>query len=441
MAHHAKKVVIVTSGSRGDVQPYCALGLELAARGCDVVVCTEERVRPLVESFGLKYARLYGDPTAMLYDPAHQALLAEGRIMKVMAAAAKNQAPPEKVLGSVAEAAEGADVIVSAALTQPGTASVAEKLGVPWVPVFLGPVWPTREFCSWALSATPWRWKWANKASYKLLLSALWAQERAHVNAWRAKALSLAPLRGGVMPLVEGAGGAIPVVLMSGYEIVPGQRRPPDYPDFVQFTGYAYVPPAREADVEPSLRAFVAAGPPPVCLGFGSMPAPDPRKLLEMAAEVVRLTGRRAVLLAGWSDLKTGAGLPAELFVAREAPHDWLLPRCCCVVHHCGIGTCAAVLRAGVPSVPCPVMLDQPANALRLVEAGCAVKPLPFARLAAPALAARVEAACGDAVMAARAAEAAAGIARDWRGVAAAADAVLSAQSPWPKLRAAGVIS
>jgi hypothetical protein len=102
------------------------------------------------------------------------------------------------------------------------------------VPVFLGPVWPTREFCSWALSAKPWRWKWANKASYKLLLSALWAQERAQVNAWRGKALGLAPLRGGVMPLVEGARGAIPVVLMSGYEIVPGQRRPPDYPDYVQ---------------------------------------------------------------------------------------------------------------------------------------------------------------------------------------------------------------
>jgi UDP:flavonoid glycosyltransferase YjiC (YdhE family) len=49
-----KKIVIFTSGSRGDVQPYCALGLELASRGCEVTLCTEERVRPLVESFGLR---------------------------------------------------------------------------------------------------------------------------------------------------------------------------------------------------------------------------------------------------------------------------------------------------------------------------------------------------------------------------------------------------
>lgn len=46
-------------------------------------------------------------------------------------------------------------------------------------------------------------------------------------------------------------------------------------------------------------------------------------------------------------------------------------------------GTCAAALRAGVPSVPCPVMLDQTSNALRLQEAGCAAEPLPFQRLTA----------------------------------------------------------
>ena len=35
------------------------------------------------------------------------------------------------------------------------------------VPVYLGPIWPTREFPSWALSPKPWSWKWANMFSYK----------------------------------------------------------------------------------------------------------------------------------------------------------------------------------------------------------------------------------------------------------------------------------
>jgi hypothetical protein len=83
----------------------------------------------------------------MLYDPANQKLLAEGRIMKVAAAASKNQGPLGAVLDSMAEAAAGADVIVSAALTQPGTASVAEKLGVPWVSALRA-----QGACAWAAS-------------------------------------------------------------------------------------------------------------------------------------------------------------------------------------------------------------------------------------------------------------------------------------------------
>jgi len=99
---------------------------------------------------------------------------------------------------------------------------------------------------------------------------------------------------------------------------------------------------------------------------------------------VVERTGRRAVLVAGWSDLSAlQPPPPPRLLIVPSAPHDWLLPRCRAAVHHCGAGTCAAVLRAGVPSVPCPVMLDQPSNALRLVEAGCAVAPLPFAEITA----------------------------------------------------------
>lgn len=85
-------------------------------------------------------------------------------------------------------------------------------------------------------------------------------------------------------------------------------------------------------------------------------------------------------------------------------------------------------------------MLDQPSNAQRLVELGVAARPLPFAKLSAPALAARVTEVLGDEGMRARAAGVAAGIA-EWRGVAAAADLVLGAAPPWAALKAAGVLA
>lgn len=42
------KVVIATSGSRGDTQPYIAVGLELKARGHDVTIAVEERLKVLL---------------------------------------------------------------------------------------------------------------------------------------------------------------------------------------------------------------------------------------------------------------------------------------------------------------------------------------------------------------------------------------------------------
>jgi len=170
--------------------------------------------------------------------PTPQKLLAEGKFMKVAMAAEKFNAPhAQDVLRTIHDACARADLVVTAALTQTATMCVAERLGVPWVPVFLGPVWPTREFCSWALSATPWRWKWANKKSYSLLLAALWLQEKKRINAWRVGALGLPALKGGPMPVIEGAGGRIPVVLMCTHHMTPGMARPPDYPDFVKVRG------------------------------------------------------------------------------------------------------------------------------------------------------------------------------------------------------------
>lgn len=96
---------------------------------------------------------------------------------------------------------------------------------------------------------------------------------------------------------------------------------------------------------------------------------------------------RSSFLCLGWSGLAVtddlvSPALKQDLFITASAPHDWLFPRCQAIVHHCGIGTCAATLLAGTPSVPCPVMLDQPHNAHHLfatLQVAC--KPLPFADL------------------------------------------------------------
>lgn len=150
--------------------------------------------------------------------------------------------------------------------------------------------------------------------------------------------------------------------------------------------------PAHPADWAPpqDLEQFLAAGPPPVFVGFGSRSSADAARLTELVAEARRRAGVRMVIQAGWASL--GAGLQADddMIVIGETPHDWLFPRMSAVVHHAGAGTTAAGLRAGVPTVSVPLITDQPFWASRVTALGTGPKAVPYKSLTADTLTAAI---------------------------------------------------
>ena len=79
--------------------------------------------------------------------------------------------------------------------------------------------------------------------------------------------------------------------------------------------------------------------------------------------------------------------LPGNIFVLGDTPHDWLFPKMSAVIHHGGSGTTATALRAGVPQVLVPLILDQYHHAQRLYEEGLAPRPVPMEKITAPQLA------------------------------------------------------
>ena len=86
----------------------------------------------------------------------------------------------------------------------------------------------------------------------------------------------------------------------------------------------------------------------------------------------------------GWAGL-TPVG--DDIRLVEDVPHDWLFPHTAAVVHHAGAGTTAAGLRAGIPAVTVPVVLDQPFWSTRLHRLGVAPPPLPQRDLNADSLA------------------------------------------------------
>jgi UDP:flavonoid glycosyltransferase YjiC (YdhE family) len=170
---------------------------------------------------------------------------------------------------------------------------------------------------------------------------------------------------------------------------------PPDWPDDVHVTGYWFRDPDPAWTLPPALAAFLAAGPAPVYLGFGSMPDADPAGLVAALVGGARRAGHRMVLHSGWSRLRATGLLDDDVLVVDDVPHSLLFPRMAAVVHHGGAGTTAAALRAGVAAVVIPLFADQFFWGRRVAALGAGAAPIARERLTDARLAAALAVAVG----------------------------------------------
>jgi hypothetical protein len=115
----------------------------------------------------------------------------------------------------------------------------------------------------------------------------------------------------------------------------------------------------------PELDAFLAAGPPPVYIGFGSIVIDDPNKMTAIILEAIQRAGTRAIVSRGWSKLG-GEETPNVLYL-DDCPHEWLFQHVAAVIHHGGAGTTACGLINGKPTTIVPFFgeLVIPVTAMR----------------------------------------------------------------------------
>jgi len=378
------KYAIITTGSRGDVQPFIALALALMRSGKEVVLVASENFKEFVEGFGVSFRPVAGDSEQLINSPAALKLLEGGNVFKFFYHLQK--VAGESAVRSnrdILEACKDADYLVANVLTLPIVYSIAEKYHKKVAVVFLSvPPIPTREFPFQAVGVRGH--PWLNRLSYRLL-GLSYAMIRKKVDDFRkeiglpAANVLQSCLRSDLLAIV-----AESRVLL---------QRPADWPSNAHVTGFFYLPQdlraAHGGDEAPEgLEDWLARGDKPVYMGFGSIPVPDRQRFIRALEGV--LTRHRVVLNAGWTRFDE---LPAHpgLFVTKYSNHDWLLPRCGVAVIHGGIGTVGAVLRSGIPSVIVSVLADQPVNGKIIEKSGLGAH-IPFKRLTPERLVAALQA-------------------------------------------------
>lgn len=392
---------VLAIGSRGDVQPYVALAVGLRRAGHTVRFVTTTDFEGLARDHGLAVEVVPFSVQAALAERAAQRAVEGGGHGASFAAFARIARTGARALAETALAAtDGADVVTGGLSAAAIGRGLTERTGVPFLPALNVPVdatsaWPGALFPNLRIGPTAT----SNRLSHRLTRLGLALTLRAGGDAARVEVLGTRPLpRWGLLEHLLPP--SRPVLYGISPAILP---TPTDWPRSRHVVGTWFLAPPNDWRPDADLEAFLAAGPAPVYVGFGSMGTEDPAATAALVLDAVQAADVRAIVHRGWARLLTDAP-PPSVHVVEGVPHAWLLPRTAAAVHHGGAGTTAASLGAGIPTVAVPFHGDQPFWARRVHDLGAGPAPIPRRRLTAERLAAALVAATSDVKLQRRAA-------------------------------------
>lgn len=344
------KAVVASYGTRGDIEPCAAVGLELQRRGHDVLLAVPPNMIGFVESAGLS-AVAYGVRDSQ-QELDEQFLHNGWRFQNPVKLAREAMAPVTRgwaELGTtLAPVAEGADVLLTGQIYQEVVANVAERYDIPLTALHFFPMRPNGQVAFPARFPAP-----VVRATMKTLDQLYWRMTKGVENAQRRElglpnASSPAPHRMAERGSLEIQ--AYDELCFPGLAAEWDQRRP--------FVGALTM--ERPTEVDDEVTSWIAAGTPPIYFGFGSMPVGSLTDRLAMISAACARLGERALICSGPRDQAAGLPVPEHVKLVSAVSHAAVFPTCRAVVHHGGAGTTAAGLRAGVPTLVLWVTSDQP---------------------------------------------------------------------------------
>lgn len=361
----------LTIGSRGDVQPYIALGRGLQKEGHTVTIVTHEEYKEWVTGFGLEHRTAGGDPGALMKLSVENKMFSPQFFKESLS---NFRTWLDDLLVDSWEQCKDADVLLESPSAMAGV-HIAEALHIPYFRTFTMPWTKTKEFPH-AFLGSPIESPTCNAASYVLFDNVLWTATSSQINRWRKNTLGI-----GHADMGHLAQSKIPFIYNFSQAVVP---KPLDWGDATVVSGYWFLdnpelgwsPPQTLVDWMAKARAD---GKPIVYIGFGSITVPNPKLVTERIIRGVLKSGVRAIVSKGWSARMSKGGdedvaFPEECYSLDKVPHDWLFPQIDAALHHGGAGTTGASLRAGIPTLIRPWFGDQFFWASRVQKLGAGIR-------------------------------------------------------------------
>lgn len=381
------KITILTIGTRGDVQPFVALGLGLKQAGHTIKIVTHPIFESWIRSHGFDFAVIEGDPQGFLESEEGKKILESGsNPIEFIRLFSQTIGPfVNSIMSDIWQACQSTDAVIAhSALFW--TYDLARKLNVPYFLASYTPQTPTTKYPV-AMGSGKSTAGLFNYLSYSLSSLILWQVFKKPVNQWLQFNLNLSSRSFLKSPLFSMRKQKVPFLYAYSNYVLPKPQnwRKEDY-----VTGYCFLNSATDWTPPNDLINFLNVGSPPVYIGFGSMSNRDPETITKIALAALEKTNERGIISTGWGGI-SNVDLPDSVFKVDSVPHDWLFPHCTAVVHHGGAGTTAAGLKAGVPMIIVSFFSDQPFWGHRIADLGVGTEPIEQKKLTVENLSAAID--------------------------------------------------
>ena len=350
----AMKFVLANWGSRGEIEPCAAVGLELQRRGHEVCVAVPPDLVEFAESagvptvaYGLEFQQvmnIYRDFWTYFFRNFWKVHKLGGKWREVAQPLLEDRV---KILATLRSLTEGADVLVSGMNFEDIAANVAESRRTLLATLHYFPMRANGQVVSFLPAPV-------GRQVMKVFWWLCWRGPRKIEDAERRE-LGLPKATQPWTQRIADRGSieiqAYDTVCFPGlaaeWEMWAGQR---------PFVGTLTMNLVTDTDAE--VASWIAAGTPPICFGFGSLAVESPAETMAMIRAVCSRLGERALVCAAATEFRDDFN-SHDVKVVRTMNYADAFPYCRAVVHHGGAGTTAASFRAGIPTLVLWTGVDQ----------------------------------------------------------------------------------
>lgn len=350
------RIAITAAAYLGDVAPYIPIGRRLVEAGHDVTFVAPDGFASILEPEPFTHHR-YGldfSSASMHADPVHTRLMRHpiANTPRLAGYWLDRSYLDDRVAveTSIAEALDGADVLV----THPAVAMISLPLAhAAGVGTVVGQLFPMLLPTQHWTPSMPYSFagpRPINRLAWRAFdRFGAAAFPEAEIQDLRRRCGM--PVRAG--SAVSGYLDADALVLLTSSRYAPPA---PDWPP-LEIAGFSVWDGPADAAVPDHLEAFLDAGDPPVLVTLGTSAATNAGERFRRIRDDLASLGLRSLILAG--NEQNAAALDGVAGVAAFAPLTALAPRCCAAVVSGALGSVAASLQAGLPTVVHPQLWDQ----------------------------------------------------------------------------------